>query len=90
MFGREPVVVSAAISLAIKAVLLAFMAFGVTVTPEQLAAVVFAVDAVLALLIIVLVRPQTVSTITADKQIEIAKASPVTRSTDDIIKEAAK
>lgn len=47
IFGREPVAVTAAV----RAVLLAAMAFGFDVSAQQLAAVMFAVEAVLALFV---------------------------------------
>lgn len=47
IFGRHP----AAIAGAIRAVLLAFMAFGLKMQPEQLAAVMLAVEAVLTLFV---------------------------------------
>lgn len=50
---NEPVVIGGAI----RAVLLAFMAFGVSLTPEQLAAVMFAVESVLVAITRALVTP---------------------------------
>jgi hypothetical protein len=50
---NEPVLLGGAI----RAVLLAGMAFGLTVTPEQLAAVMLAVEAVLALFTRAIVTP---------------------------------
>jgi len=50
---NEPVMIGGAI----RAILLAFMAFGTHITPEQLAAVMLAVEAVLALVTRALVTP---------------------------------
>jgi hypothetical protein len=46
MFGKEPVVIAGAV----RAIILAAVAFGLELTPEQIAATMLAVEAVLTLL----------------------------------------
>lgn len=85
MLGREPVAVAAAISVAIKAIFLAVMAFGFTVTAEQLAAVMFAVDSLLGLGLVLIVRPQVVPTDLANSQILTATRMPEGTSVEAVI-----
>lgn len=85
LFLREPLALTVAISAAIKAVLLALMAFGFKVSAEQLAAVMFAVDAVLALAVIFIVRPQVTPVETANQQILTAQVMP-TATIEQVVK----
>lgn len=91
MFGKEPAVILGALSEIVRAVIPTLIIFGIIHwTPEQVAQFVLLVGVVVGSLNVVLTRSQTVAAVTADKQIEIAKASPVNRPTEEIVKEAAK
>lgn len=72
MFTTQPVALTAAVSVAIKAILLATMAFGLPVTAPQLAEVMFAVDSLLALYAILVVRNQVTPNQQVDKLITTA------------------
>ena len=86
--NKEPVAVATAISLAIKAILLAIMAFGVQISGGQLTAVMFAVDSVLAVLLMLVVRSQVVPVDRAKSQIATAVLMPSdTRVSEVIAKE---
>lgn len=91
ILNREPAAVISALGEIAKAIIpVLIFAEAVHWSDKLVAAVMFLVGVGVTSLSIIFTRSQTVSTATANKQIEIAKASPVTRSTDDIIKEAAK
>lgn len=84
MFKKEPVAVSAAISVAIKAVLLATMAFGLNMTSDQLTAVMFAADSLLALFAIFVVRNQVTSQPQVNALIRTAVQQPENTSVEKV------
>jgi hypothetical protein len=77
---REPALLIGAVN----ALLAVAVGFGLPVTPMQVGLINAAVAAILA----VIIRQQVVPNAVADKQIEIAKASDISRPTEQIIKEA--
>lgn len=91
MLNKEPAVIFGALGEMARAVIPMLLIFNfIHWTQEQVGAVYLVISVGLATLTTLLTRSQTVSTATADKQIEIAKASPVDRPTEEIIKEASK
>lgn len=91
MLGREPAVILGGISEVVRAVIPTLIIFGlIHWTSEQVAQFMLLVSVLVGTLTATLTRSQTVPAVTADKQIEIAKASPIDRPTEEIIKEAAK
>lgn len=89
MFGKEPAVLSNGISEILRALLPVAILFGwIHWTDQQIAAVMLFGGVVLGFCTTLLTRSQTVSTSTADKQIEIAKASSVDTPTSLIIQQA--
>jgi hypothetical protein len=89
MFGKEPAVILGALSEVIRAVIPTLIIFGfISWTGEQVAQVMLLVGVVIAFLNIALTRSQVVPIVVADKQIEVAKASSVSRSNQSIIDEA--
>lgn len=85
MLGRNPVAIATALSVAIKAILLAVIAFGFQITADQLAAVMFAVDAVLGLTLVLVVQPQVVTIEKANSQIALGIQSPKSTTVDQVI-----
>jgi hypothetical protein len=71
---NEPVMIAGAV----RAVILAVMAFGFTVSPEQLAAVMLALESVLSLLTRTLVTPNQL----AEQRVAMG-GSPTTPRSDD-------
>ena len=89
MFGKEPAVILGALSEVVKAIIPALIIFGLLKwTPEQVASVMFVVGVLVSSLTVILTRSNTVSTVVADKQIEIAKASDPSTATSTIIAKA--
>ena len=84
MFKREPArilaVLGAGLALAI--------GFGLKLSGEQVNLIMVFAAATIALLVGETTRSQVVPTQIADKQMEIAKASPVNRPTEEIIQQA--
>lgn len=84
MFGREPArilaVIGAGLALAV--------GFGLKISGQQVNLIMVFSAALITLLAGEATRSQVVPTQVADKQIEIAKASPVDRPTQQIIDEA--
>lgn len=87
--GKEPAVILGAISEVIKAIIPALIIFGwLKWTPEQVASVMFVVGVLVSSLTVILTRSNTVPTVVADKQIEIAKAADVSTPKSLIIQQA--
>jgi hypothetical protein len=84
MFKRNPArilgVIAAALALAV--------GFGLKISGEQVDLIMILAAAVIPLMAGEATRSQVVSIAVADKQIEIAKASDISRPTEQIIKEA--
>lgn len=83
--NTEPVAIATAVSFAIKAILLAIMAFGGAMTRDQLAAVMVAVDAVLGVILVLVVRPQVVPLGRAKSQIATAVRMPSNTRVSEVI-----
>lgn len=77
---REPALILGAVN----ALLALAVGFGLHVTPAQVGLINAAVAAILAIII----RQHVVSTVMADKQIEIAKAASIDTPTSLIIQQA--
>lgn len=77
MFGREPV----AITAAIRAVILCAVLFGLSLSPEQIAGVMLAVEAILALV----TRSQTVAATKSDALVEKAILMPSTATVEQVV-----
>lgn len=91
MFGKEPAIFFNGIGEIIRAIIPAMILFGfIQWTDQQIAAIMLVVSVVLGFLITMLTRSNTVSTVVADKQIEVALKAPSTTSPDTVIKQAAK
>jgi hypothetical protein len=91
MFGREPTVLIGGLAEIARAIVPLLVIFGyINWTDNQVAQVMLMIGVVVGVAEKVFARSQVVSTVVADKQIEIAKASDVNRPTDQIIKQAAK
>jgi len=93
MFGKEPAVILGALAEVVKAVIPAFIIFGLLKwTPEQVAAVMFVVGVLVSSLTVILTRSNTVPTQTAipkgtaDAQIQTALNMPSTASVGDVIR----
>lgn len=84
IFNREPAVILAFIGAAVALA----VGFGLRVSGEQVNLIMVFAAAGITLLTGVVTRSQVVPNVVADKQIEVAKASDVTRSNESIIKEA--
>lgn len=84
MFKREPArilaVIGAGLALAI--------GFGLEISGQQKDLIMEFASVVIILIVGEVTRSQVVAHKVADKQIEIAKASDITRPTEDIIQEA--
>lgn len=91
MLNKEPAVFFGGLGEIAKAVV-PVLVFGGFVhwTDKMTAAIMLLVSVAVQSLSTMFTRQQSVASVIADRQIEIAKASPVTRATEDIIKEAAK
>jgi hypothetical protein len=90
MLGKEPAVILGAIAEVIKAVIPAFIIFGLLKwTPEQVAAVMFVVGVAVSSLTVILTRSNSVSTDTANKQIETALKLPSTATVNEVIQKVA-
>jgi hypothetical protein len=84
LLNREP----ARILAVVGAALAVAVGFGLRVSGEQINLIMVFIAAAITLLTGEATRSQVVPKAVADKQIEIAKASDVTRPTHEIIKQA--
>lgn len=91
MWGREPAVVLGALGEVIRTVIPMLILFSViTWDDKQVAGVMLVVSVTMKFFEVLLTRSQVVAVQVADKQMEIAKASPVDRPTEQIIAQAKK
>jgi hypothetical protein len=91
MLTKEPAVVLGALSEVVRAVIPTLIIFGIiTWTGEQVAQVMLLTGVLVGFFNVLLTRTQVVPAVVADKQLEIAKASPVNRPTSEIIAQAEK
>lgn len=89
MLTHEPTAVLGALGELVRQIVPMLLLFGViNWTDPQIAGVFMVVSAAIKVLEVVLTRSQVVPAVIADRQMEIAKASPVTRPTEQIIQEA--
>jgi hypothetical protein len=89
MFSKEPAVILGALAEVVRAVIPTLIIFGViNWTDSQIAQVMLLVGVLIGFFNVALTRTQVVPTVVADKQLEIAKASDVTRPTSEIIQQA--
>ena len=88
---QEPTIVINALSETLRQLLPLMVVLDVIhLSSEKLGALSIAIGLVLGFFTTLFTRTQVVSLATADKQIEVAKASDSTRPTEEIIAEAAK
>lgn len=89
MLNKEPTVVLGALSEVVRAIIPTLIIFGVLHwTDSQIAQVMLTVGVLVKSLEMVLARSQVVPVQTADRQMEVARASQFDRPLDQIIKEA--
>ena len=90
-FGKEPAVFFNGLAEVVRVVIPMLILFNLLIWDEkQVAGVMLVVSVVASFLSTLLTRSNSVSTLVADKQIEVAKASAADRPTDQIVAQAAK
>lgn len=89
MLNKEPAVLAKVVEEIIRAAIPVALIFGlVNWNQEQTGTLLIFIGVVAGGLSLLFTRSQVVPTIVADKQLEIAKASDVTRPTSEIIQQA--